>query len=52
MLKSKEKMAILKSNLKFLLFYNLYRFFNGLALKCYQAYWEALKDEEVYNKAK
>ena len=28
--------------LKFLLFRNLYLILNGLALKCYQLYWDAL----------
>jgi len=36
----------MKNKLKFVLFYKLYRIFNGLALKCYQIYWESLNEEK------
>lgn len=34
------------NKLKFLIFYNLYRILNGLALKCYQIYWNILNKNE------
>jgi len=36
----------MKNKLTFILFYNLYRFLNGLALKCYEIYWKVLNEED------
>jgi len=38
------------NKIKFLLFYQLYRVLNGLALKCYEMYWDILNKENKCQK--
>lgn len=38
------------NKIKFLLFYQLYRLLNGLALKCYQIYWNVLNEDKKCQK--
>jgi len=35
-----------KNVIQFLIFYRLYRFFNELALRCYEIYWKAIEHDK------